>query len=176
VGDDETADSHETGQRYTVHEAALLLGLSVDAVRKRAERGRLRKEKDADGTVYILLDSDQPTTGGETRLRAMGDRTTTSQNALVNSLRDQIQYLRRELDIRNEELRRKDHLLEAALERIPELEATKRVPSENPMPSDGATEPRGLAETSTEGTTEARVPLEEPVQRRSWLVRFFFGP
>ena len=154
MGNDETAASHETGRRYTVNEAALQLGLSVDAVRKRAERGRLQKEKDADGTVYILLDLDQPTSEGETGLPAMRDRTATSQNALVNSLREQIEYLRRELDIRNEELRRKDHLLEAALERIPELQAAKRVPTENVVSSDGTTEPRGSSETSTEGTVE----------------------
>jgi hypothetical protein len=176
VGHDETAASHELGRRYTVNEAAMQLGLSVDAVRKRAERGRLKKEKDADGTVYILLDPDQPTSEDETGLRAMGARTATSQNALVNSLREQIEYLRRELDIRNEELRRKDHLLEAALERIPELQDTKRVPSANVVPSDGATEPRGSSGTPTEGIAEGGVPLQEPAQRRSWLVRFFFGP
>jgi hypothetical protein len=49
-------DETTTG-RYTVHEAALMLGLSVDAVRKRAERGTLKREKGEDGTVYVLLDS-----------------------------------------------------------------------------------------------------------------------
>ena len=57
-------DTDQTGQkRYTVHEAALLLGLSVEAVRKRAERGKLASVKDEDGTRHILLDLDQTKSG-----------------------------------------------------------------------------------------------------------------
>ncbi len=38
-------DSGQTGQgRYTVHKAALLLGLSVEAIRKRVERGKRQIE------------------------------------------------------------------------------------------------------------------------------------
>jgi hypothetical protein len=175
---DETSASqeYETGQRYTVHEAALLLGLSIDAVRKRAERGRLRREKAPDGTVYIFLDSEQAAARSETGQRATGDEAMTSQDALVNSLQDQIEYLRHELDIRNEELRRKDHLLTAALERIPELEASPGVSSENAAASEGGTEPQGSSEIPSEGTTEGIAPSEEPARRRSWLYRFFFGP
>ena len=51
------ADIVQTGQRrYTVHEAALLLGLSIEAVRKRAEKGKLDSVKYKDGTRHILLD------------------------------------------------------------------------------------------------------------------------
>ena len=127
MADDQTS----TGQRYTVHEAALLLGLSVDAVRKRAERGSLKREKDpTDSTVYILLDTDHPASGQETSQHADVGETPTSQ--LVDSLQDQVDYLRRELDIRNEELRRKDHLLAAALERIPALEEAPSEPRDGP--------------------------------------------
>jgi excisionase family DNA binding protein len=49
--------TYQTGQRrYTVHEAALLLGLSVEAVRKHAEKGKLTSIKYEDGTRHILLD------------------------------------------------------------------------------------------------------------------------
>jgi hypothetical protein len=51
------ADIVQTGQRiYTLHEAALLLGLSIEAVRKHAERGKLDSIKYEDGTRHILLD------------------------------------------------------------------------------------------------------------------------
>jgi hypothetical protein len=51
------ADIVQTGQRiYTLHEAALLLGLSIEAVRKRAEKGKLDSIKYEDGTRHILLD------------------------------------------------------------------------------------------------------------------------
>ncbi len=132
------SSGHATSQRYTVHEAALLLGLSVDAVLKRAEWGSLKREKDsADGTVYILLDTDHPASGQETSQYADGDETSTSH--LVDSLQDQVNYLRRELDLRNEELRRKDHL-PAALERIPALEEATSVSRESDV---SASEERG---------------------------------
>ena len=51
------ADIVKTGQRiYTLHEAALLLGLSIEAVRKHAERGKLDSIKYEDGTRHMLLD------------------------------------------------------------------------------------------------------------------------
>src|SRR5215207_1113056 len=171
ASDEVASHEHGTGQRYTVHEAALLLGLSIDAVRKRAERGRLKREKDSDGTVYILLDPDQT----EAVQRATGEETATSQDALINSLQDQIEYLRHELDVRNEELRRKDHLLAASLERIPEPEATEGVSAESAVSSEDVTEPQGASETATEGTAGVGIPPEESTRRRSWLYRFFFG-
>jgi hypothetical protein len=72
--------------------------------------------------------------------------------------------LERELEIREEEARRKDHLLAAALERIPAIEAPA--------------EPREARDTASESADKGDVPPEpqEPVQRRSWLSRFFFGP
>jgi hypothetical protein len=158
-------DESTTGHRYTVHEAALLMGLSVDAVRKRAERGTLKREKAPDGTVYILLDVDQSTTGRSTSQQSPGDETTTSQSTLVDSLNEQVQYLRRELEIRNDELRRKDHLLAAVLERVPTIE-----PPEMPEASESAGEPSDSAEPRS--TTEEQ---QEPTSRREqrWLRRFF---
>ena len=148
---DESESSQMTGQRrYTVHEAAVLLGLSVDAVRKRAERGSLKREKGPDGTVYIILDTDQSTPGHD----ESSDESSTSQ--LVDSLQDQVRYLRQELDVRNDELRRKDHLLAAALERIPELE-TPREPSEPPL-------------SSSDSSANGVPPEQEP---RSWWQRIF---
>ncbi len=47
-------------QRMDVNQAAQALGISTDAVRKRARRGTLESEKDADGSLYIWLDADQP--------------------------------------------------------------------------------------------------------------------
>ena len=164
-----TTDQSATSQRYTVHEAALLLGLSVDAVRKRAERGRLKKEKSSDGTVYIILDTPDETgqaetpTGQSTSQPIPDDETSTSQ--LVDSLQDQVEYLRGELDIRNEELRRKDHLLAAALERIPAIES----------PTDGHSEARETTVSDSENTGKGAAPHESPAGeiRRSWWQRLF---
>ena len=164
--------NHETAtsQRYTVHEAALLLGLSVDAVRKRADRGRLKKEKAPDGTVYIVLETLEETrqtersTENATSQHALDDETSTGQ--LVASLQHQVEYLRSELDTRNEELRRKDHLLAAALERIPAIEA----------PADGSSEPQESAVNDSKDSGKgAAVPQEtgEGEIRKSWWRKFF---
>ena len=49
-------------------------------------------------------------------------RLCTVDSALVASLEEQISFLRSELVTRNEELRRKDHIIAALTERIPALE------------------------------------------------------
>ncbi len=176
---DESAASRETtGHRYTVHEAALLLGLSVDAVRKRAERGTLKREKAPDGTVYIVLDIDHAVTSHEedtASRRGTTDEPAASQGALVTSLQDQIDYLRSEMDIRNEELRRKDHLLAAALERIPELDAPKGTSGATNEPPE-AREPGERTEASEGGGDDSPSGTQEPPRKRSGLYRFFFGP
>jgi hypothetical protein len=77
---------------------------------------------------------------------------------------DQVEYLRRELEIRNDELRRKDHQLAAALERIPAIE-----PPETPEAPKGASEkPTGSAHKPP----EPQEPTSHP-QERSWWRRFF---
>jgi hypothetical protein len=129
-------DETTTG-RYTVHEAAMMLGLSVDAVRKRAERGTLKREKGEDGTVYVLLDSTQ--TGHASNGDKLGDETATGQR-LVAVLEHQVEHLMRELDVRNEEIRRRDHIIMALTERVPELEATPNGQKDAWRPSDGAGE------------------------------------
>jgi excisionase family DNA binding protein len=45
-------------QRYTVGEAARLLGVGTDAIRKRIQRGTLETEFEA-GTRYVLLDESE---------------------------------------------------------------------------------------------------------------------
>src|SRR4051794_31984392 len=51
--------SKSTDQRVTVADAALLLGLSEDAVRSRLRRGTLRRETSRDGTVFVVLGNDR---------------------------------------------------------------------------------------------------------------------
>ena len=130
-------------QRYTVHEAALLLGMSADAVRKRAARGHLNKEKAPDGTMYIRLDTNQTAT----RQSATSNETAISPTELIDGLWSYIESLKSELAVRNEELRRweeehreesrrKDHLLAAAYEGMPKLETPSSEPP-SPMAARG---------------------------------------
>ena len=164
-------DNGRTEQkRFTVHEAALLLGLSVEAVRKRAERGKLASVKEEDGTRYVLLDSDQTKTGPS----PVNDQT-----ELIEVLQGQIEFLREELAARNvelrhreeeyrEEARRKDHLLAAALERIPELPppASQGAPD---APENGSDLRPGVDPLGDDAGPEAGV------SRRSWWRRLFGG-
>ncbi|MDP9479080.1 MAG: hypothetical protein M3R38_25940 [Actinomycetota bacterium] len=153
-------DETTTG-RYTVHEAAMMLGLSVDAVRKRAERGTLKREKGEDGAVYVLLDSTQ--TGQRSNVDSSGDETATGQR-LVAVLESQVEHLKRELEVRNEELRRKDTIIMTLAQRVPEL---VEAPQDG---QDGAQRPAdtngGVEEVGERGT--------EP-QRASWWARWFGG-
>jgi len=160
-------DNDQTGQgRYTVHEAALLLGLTVEAVRKRAERGKLPSDKGEDGTRYILLDPDQTKTG----LGPDSDQT-----ELIEALQSQIEFLREELAARNvelrhreeesrEESRRKDHLLAAALERIPQIEP----------PQEDRPEQREDPETASSGMDGVETPIAEE-RLVSWWRKLFGG-
>src|SRR5829696_5665657 len=131
----------ETEQRLTVPEAADALGVTSEAVRTRIQRGTLRSVREG-GRVFVLLDFD--------RTQSNTDTTSDQTQALVEALLDQVEYLRRELKVRTEENRRKDHLLAAALERIPALES----PESPETASDTAPNTTGPPET--EAPTETR--------------------
>jgi excisionase family DNA binding protein len=116
--------------RVTVQEAAQRLGISQDAVRQRVRRGSMRYDKDDKGRVYVYLD---PT---NTRPMVVHDapRDTVheaSRNELITELRDRIQFLETELADRKEESRRKDHIIAALTQRIPQLEPASE-PREHP--------------------------------------------
>jgi Tfp pilus assembly protein FimV len=162
-----------------VDEAARALGLSVDAIRKRVQRGTIEHEKDAAGRVRIILDSpddastlrdESPdTTGRSFAILAAKEET-------IEELRDRVRRLERDLDTRNEEIRRRDHLLAAALERIPELEAPRESPTPSVEASEGAF-PRSNAGGAHGGTQGEAESAQEP--RRSpwspWWRRMFGG-
>src|SRR5215217_8909252 len=161
-----------TGQDYamsssghvTVEEAARLLDVSVDAVRKRIERGTLRSEK-VGKTRYVFLDDVMTQHDSDRTRQDYGpdaDRTQhdTDMTALVASMQDQIDTLKQELEDRKEEARRKDAILMTMAQRIPELEASA--------------EPRDTPVTASEEPDRGTAPSEqqEHSQRRSWWRAF----
>ena len=81
-------------------------------------------------------------------------------------MQEQVSYLKAVVQTRDEELRRKDHIIAALTERIPELEA----------PREAASEAREGHVTASEGADKGSTPPEqqETSQRRSWW-RAFFG-
>jgi Tfp pilus assembly protein FimV len=139
-------------RRVTVEDASRVLGISESAIRKRIERNTLRSVRE-NGTRYVLLEDDTighdtDTTGHDTDTTA--DMSTTS-TALIDAkdetiaeLRSRVESLERQLDARQEEIRRRDHLLAAALERIPELLPPSPPPAPAPhAPQTAADGPEG---------------------------------
>jgi hypothetical protein len=153
-------------RKVTVQEAAEALDTSVDAIRQRIKRGKLpRAEPDDpdDNRVYVWLDGNH----AETRHHVEGE-ISANLGALVESLQDQVEYLREQLDREREANRENRRLLAAALERIPpQLEA----PPEPPGASETAAgEPEGPEPRPSTG--EAQEPVEK---RRSWWKRVVGG-
>ena len=126
-----------------------MLGLTVDAVRKRVKRGTLESERASDGRLYVFLDVD-PDAGAP---RSDTDR-------LISTLEEQLR-LEREA---HAEARR---LLAAALERIPPQLEAPTAPSE----------PRESPETPSEPrpSTAGPPPAETPAESRPWWRRVFVG-
>lgn len=91
--------------RVTVEEAARLLGIERSSVKKRIQRGKLRSEKDARGTTWVHLDESETVRDGST------DRSETVRDEMVEDLREQVAYLRSQLDVRADEIQRRDIII-----------------------------------------------------------------
>jgi hypothetical protein len=102
-------------ERVTVPEAAELMGVTQSAVRKRMQRGTIPWDKDGEGRIYVYVDPSE-TSPGTGKDRARDKATGQSRDELLEAYREQVDFLRRELE-------RKDTLLMSLMQRIPELEA-----------------------------------------------------
>jgi excisionase family DNA binding protein len=162
-----------TPKRYTVPEAAKVLGIGTDAVRKRIARGTIPHEKDDDGRVYVYLDAGHDE----------GHDAPAKSPELVEALREQIGYLQgviatrdEELRTRAEELRRRDQDLERRDRIIAAL--TERIPQALEAPS----EPQESSQTVEEAPDRAEPRpatggAQESTQRpaRPWWRRLLGG-
>jgi hypothetical protein len=153
------------GRWANVGEAALELGISTDALRKRIARGTVESRRH-NGAVLVWLDDGWTEAGREAQVDS---------EALVESLQDQVHYLRSVLKEEREARRRADTIIaqltqaNAALSsRVPELPPA---PSQEPsqLPVTDAEEPGRVVEPSepTEGPQEGA--------QRSWWRRVFGG-
>ena len=149
----------EKMNRVTVAEAAARLGVKEQAIRKRIQRGTLVYDKDDDGRVYVYLDMED---------RATGTDADAGINTLLQSLQDQVVYLRQEAEDWKEEARRKDTIIMSLTQRIPELEAPKEASSE---PREAPVSDSEGADKGTTAFSETQKPSEH--RKRSWWRQFF---
>ena len=151
-------------QRLDLREAAEILGTTVDAVRKRVQRGSLDSEKGEDGRVYVWLDGD------------LDGVPPHESNALISEMRDWIQSLERRLDEEMDANREMRRIVAALTQRIPELPAPQEPPGdpESVVEEPERAEPRSGAGGPQEATERqfTEVEQEEP---RSWWRRVFGG-
>ena len=162
-----------SGRWVDLREAAELLGTSTEALRKRAQRGSLRSDRQ-DGRVLVWVDEGRTEGGREAQV----DR-----EALLEAKEETICILQEQLRLRAEEIQRRDVIISqltqanaALAARVPELEAPSTA-----EPTSGTREDAVTA-TPQPGRVESQAPLEgatpeEPAQeeRRSWWQRVFGG-
>ncbi len=153
--------------RITVAEAANLLGVKEQAVRKRIQRGTIQYDKDEDGRVYVYVD--EPDNGANSEVNGNGTGDNTDTYTLTEALREQIDQLRRDVEDWKEEARRKDTIIMSLTQRIPELEAPRESPQAPETVPDNSEGPSPRSDTV--GTQEGAQEPEETA-RRSWWRRW----
>jgi len=148
-------------ERLTIQEAAHRLGVSESAIRKRIKRGTLQREKTEDGRVLVYMESTSAPGTEEVR--------TPERDALISQMQERLAFLERELEVRSEEIRRRDTII---------MNMTEAMKALSPPPQEASSEPRESPETAM-GASEGREPhpatggTQEGVQRPWW--RRVFG-
>ena len=156
-------------RRYTVQDAADMLGITTGAVRNRLSRGTLRSVRES-GRVYVLLPADTPRHTERDAERGAAEMPgESSEAALISEMRDRIADLREQVRSERQAHAEARRLLAAALERIPAIDAPEDASESaaSPVPSQSA-EPRSDSPTPTEQAGEPETPDTRP-----WWVRWF---
>jgi hypothetical protein len=114
------------GRRVTMNDAAAELGVSVEAIRKRVQRGTIESDKGPDGRRYVCLTESQDSARDQDRDAGNHGGT----GALVEELRSRVRFV----------------------QRIPELEAPRkpREASDTHVPADTPTDAGGEAQEPAE--------------------------
>jgi hypothetical protein len=157
VGEDRTGRNLD--RALTAAQAADVLGVSQDAVRKRIRRGTIQSGRDESGRVYVYVPASETVhkTGQDT------SQPQSDSEALTSELRDRLRYVEGQLEAERQAHAEARRLLMAALERIPpQLEAPP--------------EARESPEAATDRQSDAQVPPEtQEGSQRPWWRRFWGG-
>jgi hypothetical protein len=136
-------------EQVTVEQAARILDIKEEAVRKRISRGTLRTDKDENGRLLVYVDGDETVRDQYQDGFLFGES-----GALISCLEGEIAFFQQELE-------HKDHLLAAALERIPAIEAPQDAP-ESPAPRPGTAAP-----------ADSHEDAQAAIEHVSWWRRMF---
>ncbi len=139
-------------ERVTVQEAARQLGITESAVRKRVQRGLLRHDKEADGRLYVYLDTQDI---GRDEIRD------SSYDMLVRRLENENEFLRRELE-------RKDAILLNMTEAMKALS-----PPSQETPPDERESPETLEEEPDRAEPHSAMGGGQEGTQRPWWRRMF---
>jgi hypothetical protein len=199
---DPTGDLTSDRMAVTIAEAADRLGVTSEAVRMRLKRATLAGEKrDGRWVVYLPTPTQQDGTGDHTAPERPSQQPTEQATerdptpdptplvavyeSLVASQREEIAFLRRELETRTDELQRRDVLLREALTRFPQLPAGEQraggddevaQPSRNGIAAPGANGEaparvvghRGPRRASPQGVEASAGSAPQKAPRRAW--------
>jgi hypothetical protein len=161
-------DPERTTQRYTVRDAADILGISSGAVRNRLSRGTLRSVKEG-GTVYVLLPDDMSRDTERDADDISGGMPPPESGALTSELRDRLRYVEGQLEAERQAHAEARRIIAGLVERIPAIEAPPSSAVAPGSPETAAGEPE---------RTEPRPPAgeaQEGPQHRSWWRRIIGG-
>ena len=105
----------KTKRTVSLDEAAAILAISPDALRKRIKRGTVEASKDEAGRWRLMMDDDR-TDGLDNDQKMSGH---------VQALQATIELLKQQIESKDRELERRDTLMMTLMQRIPQLEAPK---------------------------------------------------
>src|SRR5918997_134553 len=175
-----------TRRRLTISEAADALGITVVAVRSLIKRGTIAHEREG-SRVYVLLDTDQlrpgHDQGGD---QAAGEAQPDALIEALDEMREQVRYLREQVQAEREVHAEARRLLLLALERIP---PALEPPSQEEPQESSESEARPADERESPEMAmpdhEMHIPevhggplphdrrSQTPSERRSWWRRMF---
>jgi hypothetical protein len=141
------------GRRLDLKDAALVMGTTSEALRKRAKRGTIPSEEGPDGKLYVWVDEQVDS--------RVDEAYTPELSALISELRDRIRFLEEESQRKDDLLSQIGESLALLAERVPQLEAPR--------------EPQEAYVTATkpEDSSTGPAAAEEPQRASSWWKRFF---
>jgi hypothetical protein len=137
----------------SVYQAAEVMDVTVDAIRKRISRGTIPHERDDDGRVWVLLDTDQDAASNVHDT----DQPQSDATALISAKDETIAALREQLEQANERDRENRRIIAALTQRIPAIEAPQEA---SEAPSEATPQPGRVESQPAVESTQARESSE----------------